>query len=101
MQINIKQAEIEAAIKGYIASQGIKVHGKQVTISFTAGRKESGLTAEIIIEGNDQEVKPITGSVLRAVEQSEVRPTQPEEVAQAEKEDHAPVSAQTESLFGV
>lgn len=50
MQINLKQTEIEAALKGYIAKQGINLKDKEVSISFTAGRKESGISAEVTIE---------------------------------------------------
>ena len=50
MQIQLKQTEIIAALKQYITSQGINLVGKEVTISFTAGRKESGVTADLVIE---------------------------------------------------
>lgn len=50
MQINLKQAEIITALKQYITNQGISLVGKTVDISFTAGRKEAGLSADISIE---------------------------------------------------
>lgn len=50
MNIQLKQAEIIAALRGYIAQQGINLTGKTVDITFTAGRKEGGLTADLIIE---------------------------------------------------
>lgn len=50
MQIQLKQTEIIAALKQYIAGQGISLSGKSVDISFTAGRKEAGITADISIE---------------------------------------------------
>lgn len=50
MQINLKQAEIVTALKQYIVNQGISINGKNVQISFTAGRKESGISADIAIE---------------------------------------------------
>ena len=50
MQINLKQAEIITALKQYITNQGISLVGKTVDISFTAGRKEAGLSADIAIE---------------------------------------------------
>lgn len=53
MQINLKQTEIENALKGYIAQQGISLSGKKVTLTFTAGRKESGISAEVSIEDQD------------------------------------------------
>ena len=53
MQVNLKQAEIITALKQYITNQGISLVGKTVDISFTAGRKEAGLSAEISIEDSD------------------------------------------------
>lgn len=50
MQIQLKQTEIIAALKQYITGQGINLTGKDVSISFTAGRKESGITADLVIE---------------------------------------------------
>lgn len=50
MQIQLKQTEIIAALKQYITGQGISLSGKSVDISFTAGRKEAGITADISIE---------------------------------------------------
>ena len=55
MNIQIKQNEIEAAVKGYIARKGINLVGKSVTVTFTAGRKDSGLSAELCIEDTDVE----------------------------------------------
>jgi len=64
MQIQLKQPEIIAAIKQYIAKEGISMSGKTVDMVFTAGRKESGLSVEVTIEevnlpdmGYDAEVK--------------------------------------------
>ena len=53
MQVNLKQTEIEVALKNFIAQQGISLCGKDVSIAFTAGRKESGISAEITIEDTD------------------------------------------------
>lgn len=50
MQINLKQTEIIAALKQYIAGQGISLQGKSVDMVFTAGRKEAGISVEISIE---------------------------------------------------
>ena len=49
MIINLNQREIEAALRAYISQQGINLSGKQVEINFTAGRKESGISAELDI----------------------------------------------------
>lgn len=53
MQIQLKQVEIITALKQYITSQGIDLTGKSVTIAFTAGRKESGISADLNIEEVD------------------------------------------------
>lgn len=50
MQIQLKQTEIVAALKQYITKQGINLTNKEVAITFTAGRKEGGLFADLIIE---------------------------------------------------
>lgn len=55
MQIQLKQSEIIQALKLYISTQGINLNGKTVEVAFTAGRKETGLSADIDIqdiEGN-------------------------------------------------
>lgn len=81
MQIQLKQSEIIAALKQYITSQGINLANKNVTISFTAGRKEAGVTADLLIEDSsipgfeddDQEdqAKPAISvvPVLKAIEE--------------------------------
>lgn len=53
MQVNLRQTEIESALKQFIVDQGISLYGKDVSIAFTAGRKESGISAEITIEDAD------------------------------------------------
>lgn len=53
MQIQLKQREIEQALKQYIIDQGISLRGKSITIGFTAGRKDGGLTADINIDETD------------------------------------------------
>lgn len=50
MQIQFKQNEIEAAIRGYIVKQGISLKEREVSIVFTAGRGGNGLSAEATIE---------------------------------------------------
>lgn len=50
MQIQLRQTEIEAALKQYVTKLGVNLQGKSVTIGFTAGRKDSGLSADISIE---------------------------------------------------
>jgi len=53
MQIQLKQSEIITAIKQFVARQGISLVGKTVDVSFTAGRKETGISADISIEDQD------------------------------------------------
>ena len=50
MQIQLKQADIEEAIKRFVSEQGFNLQQKEVTIEFTSGRKDNGLSAEITIE---------------------------------------------------
>lgn len=50
MQVNLKQKEIEAALRDYVANQGLSLIGKTIDIQFTAGRKEAGISAEIDIQ---------------------------------------------------
>ena len=53
MQIQLKQTEIVIALKQYITQQGIDLTGKEVSITFTAGRKESGISADLAIDDID------------------------------------------------
>lgn len=50
MQVTLKQTDIEKSLKDYITAQGIRTEGKKVEIVFTAGRRGTGVTAEISIE---------------------------------------------------
>lgn len=50
MKIELKQAEIVAALAQYISSKGISLTGKDMTVTFTAGRKQSGISAELTID---------------------------------------------------
>jgi len=50
MQIILKQKDIEQALALYLRNQGINLINKNLSVSWTAGRKESGITAEIDIE---------------------------------------------------
>ena len=61
MQIQLRQIEIVEALKQYIARQGINLKGKTVDISFTAGRKDAGLSADISIEDPGQQLPDLTG----------------------------------------
>ena len=121
MIINLKQTEIELALRAYVVAQGISLHGKDLSISFTAGRRESGISAEISIDdveipgfSNDayltEEAPAIKAAAISLapaaatvtptplVEAEEAQPVPQEKV----QEDAAPVAEakQTVSLFG-
>jgi hypothetical protein len=76
MQISLKQYEIEAALSGYIAKQGIDLTDKSVTVTFTAGRKGGGLSADVNIRKNVAVTHNIPqGAIHRATnEPEEVNP---------------------------
>lgn len=112
MQIQLKQNEIVAALKQYISSQGINLAGKEVTISFTAGRKEAGITADLSIEeagipgfdgGEEEATKPtltVVPPVVKAAEEPALVLADPEvqETATAEPEPE-PATKTPTSLF--
>lgn len=50
MKLQLEQAEIEQAVREYVANQGIKVEGKSLALKFTMTRGESGLIADLSIE---------------------------------------------------
>ena len=58
MQIQLKQSEIIQALKLYITTQGINLNGKSVEVSFTAGRKDTGLSADVDIQDMVQAIAP-------------------------------------------
>ena len=49
MLIQLRQSEIEEALKMYVTSQGFSLAGKQVDIAFTASRGNNGITADLDI----------------------------------------------------
>lgn len=53
MQITLKQTEIVEALKQFIVKQGLSLQGKQVDVTFTAGRGDTGLTAGVSIDDAD------------------------------------------------
>ena len=100
MQIQLKQTEIVCALKQYIAKQGIDLAGKTIDISFTAGRKDSGLSADISIEDTGvttvieaEEAKPVLAVVKTVSEPLAATPA----VEAKEPETAAPAG---KSLFG-
>ena len=49
MLIQLRQSEIEEALKMYVTSQGFSLVGKQVDVAFTASRGNNGVTADLDI----------------------------------------------------
>ena len=75
MQIILKQKDIEQALALYLRDQGINLTNKNLSVSWTAGRKESGITAEIDIE----EIPGSSKSGLPVMNRRDVQP-EPEPV---------------------
>ena len=103
MQIIIKQSEIEVAVKNYIAGLGINLAGKDVEVSFTAGRKEDGLSASLdIVDATLGTVvsippKPVLeaaapAAVVQAI--SQTSPAKAVHVSRAQAVDPEPVQVQ-------
>ena len=69
MQIILKQPDIEQALRGHIKAQGINLTGKDVSMSFTAGRKEAGISVELNIVDTPTTEAPAAavGDTLRIV----------------------------------
>ena len=59
MLIQLRQSEIEAALKMYVISQGFSLNNKSVNISFTSGRKDNGISADLDIEDTQQTLKVV------------------------------------------
>ena len=55
MLIQLRQSEIEAALKMYVISQGFSLNNKSVDISFTSGRKDNGISADLDINVAEDE----------------------------------------------
>ena len=99
MQIHLKQLEITAALKMFIASQGINLTGKTVEINFTSGRKDNGLSAEIDIEDAvPSTVIPITRDAKQNVAPA-TQETSPEPVEEGAPE--TPAVTKPVSLFSL
>lgn len=106
MQVKLKQSEIVAALKMYISQQGISLNNKDVEVTFTAGRGDTGITADLDIEDKTEaapvakvEAAPSAPAVAATVEAAV--PAQQNVVQEAVATEEAPVaSAQVKSLFG-
>lgn len=63
MLIKLKQSEIEEALRDFIVKQGFNLDRKTVDISFTAGRGDSGMTADLDIHDTVAVMGGVSGSV--------------------------------------
>ena len=118
MQIQLKQAEIERALQMYITAKGIDLNGKRVSINFTAGRRQTGITATMQIDQSgypgysdapvESHVEDAAAapsgpslSVVKAEATPEVAETKPATEDQPEDTpQQAPETKPTTSLFG-
>ena len=98
MQISLRQIEIEKAIVDYIADQGITISNKEITVAFTAGRGDAGISALINIE-------PLSIKCIPKVEKTasqDIPVPAPERVeVLTETEEAKPVKAATKTVGGL
>ena len=70
MRITLKQIEIESALALYIRQQGINLDGKTLDIQFTAGRGQTGISAEVDMDNftgtSTAQIKPLVEPVAPA-----------------------------------
>lgn len=106
MQIQLRQSEIEEALKQYVAKIGINLQGKTVEIAFTAGRKEAGMSADISVEdpGYVRSETPVVEMPNKPILAVANTKPEPPPVADAQAEAKAETKAETKvagtSLFG-
>lgn len=68
MQVSLKQSELTAAVRQYIAKQGINLVGKDVEVKFSATRGDAGIMATIDIDDVDlPELTPNVRPTLQVV----------------------------------
>lgn len=118
MLIQLRQNEIEEAVKMYVEAQGINLTGKKVDMNFTSGRGNNGLTVDLdIVDAKLSELTsgaqqpralaPVSeltsgdtkGPELKAEQAPENAPEPIEPDADPVAEEPAPVAAGA-SLFG-
>ena len=100
MKLSLQQNEIQAALRDYVANQGITTQGKDVTFDFTMGRKGTGLTVEVTITAPVAKVTvptAITGNSASAVVVDEFEDVTESSTTSPGYSTTAPV---TGSLFG-
>ena len=79
MLIQLRQSEIETALREYVVNQGINLTGRRVDISFTSGRKDNGISADLDIVDTHQSLKVTQGVVPAEVSKDACPPKDPEE----------------------
>lgn len=101
MKIALNQSEVIAAIRGYVAAQGIDMAGKQLDVTFTSGRKGNGLTADLDIYTQAEASAVVTDVVITGVDVGTSDATVVTEVLVTESPVAvAPTEEGTGSLFG-
>lgn len=109
MQITLKQHDIVQALRLYVINQGISLNEKNLEVSFTAGRKGAGITADILINSTTAATlsEPSAPSADALKDNSEGPQEAEAEVqaeaqqdAQAKQETPAPAVPSGASLFG-
>lgn len=76
MKIELEQSDIEKAVHAYVADQGIKVEGKELTINFSLTRGDAGLIAALNITDPKPETKgpkARLGTVGATIKQAEAK----------------------------
>ena len=105
MKIYLEQIEIVQALQQYISEQGINLAGKQVDVSFTAGRKDAGLTAEVDIQDAAKAnlariaIKRTSPTTEDGPKELKVEPEEEVLAVEEVQEELDPVPAKTASLF--
>lgn len=114
MKIQLSQTNIVEGIKMYLQSQGIKMQGRDIQVLFTAGRKQSGLIADVDIEDNSDICAPITdvhhmdealnpypaGKIQRSLGNTDELQSEPTIVEEIKEEEVETAQAEKTSLFG-
>ncbi len=105
MLIQLRQSEIEEALKMYVTRQGFSLAGKTVEIAFTASRGNNGITADLDITDAGgihlaaiQQVK-VVEEVLAVTEQPQETPASPFVEITEEDQDEGNEPAPASSLF--
>ena len=79
MLIQLRQSEIETALREYVVNQGINLNGRRVDISFTSGRKDNGISADLDIVETQQTLKVTYGTTPAEVVKDSCPLKDPEE----------------------